>query len=60
MPYRFSRLIADLGWNVVSARVGQWAGNAAAAFYIQSADGAPITPETVAEALRTESVKDQP
>ncbi len=34
MPFRFSRLIADQGWNVVAARVGQWAGNATAAFYL--------------------------
>ncbi len=34
MAYRLSRLIAEQGWNIVTARVGQWAGNAAAAFYI--------------------------
>ncbi len=39
MPYRFSRLIADQNWNVVAARVGQWAGNATAAFYLIGRDG---------------------
>jgi [protein-PII] uridylyltransferase len=39
MPYRVSRLISEHGWNIVSARVGQWAGNATAAFYIQNPDG---------------------
>ncbi len=34
MAYRLSRWIAEQGWNIVSARIGQWAGNAAAAFYV--------------------------
>jgi [protein-PII] uridylyltransferase len=51
MPFRLSRLIAAQGWNVVSARVGQWAGNAAAAFYIQGPDGCPLSQEVVEEAL---------
>lgn len=34
MAYRMSRLIARQGWNIVSARFGQWAGRGAAAFYI--------------------------
>jgi [protein-PII] uridylyltransferase len=51
MPYRLSRLIADQGWNVVSARVGQWAGSAAAAFYLVGADGSPLVPEEVDRAL---------
>ncbi|AIE87113.1 HD domain-containing protein [Fimbriimonas ginsengisoli] len=54
MPYRFSRLIADQGWNVVSARVGQWAGNAAAAFYVLGPTGAPLTQEEVHRALGVE------
>jgi [protein-PII] uridylyltransferase len=53
MPFRVSRIIADQGWNVVSARVGQWAGSAAAAFYLLGADGAPLTPEVVDEALNS-------
>jgi [protein-PII] uridylyltransferase len=51
MPYRFSRLIAQQGWNVVSARVGQWAGNATGAFYLQNADGSVPTREEVEWAL---------
>lgn len=34
MAYRFSRLISLAGWNIQAARVGQWAGRGAAAFYI--------------------------
>lgn len=34
MAYRFCNLITRAGWNIVSARVGQWAGRGAAAFYI--------------------------
>ncbi len=52
MPFRFSRLIADRGWNVVSARVGQWAGNATAAFYILGDEGRAITREEVDASLR--------
>ncbi|HZH97567.1 MAG TPA: HD domain-containing protein, partial [Fimbriimonadaceae bacterium] len=39
MAYRMSRLIAENGWNTSAARVGQWAGRGAAAFYISRADG---------------------
>ena len=51
MPYRFSRRIAQQGWNIVSARVGQWAGNATGAFYLQNADGTVPSREEVALAL---------
>ena len=47
MPYRFSRLIADQGWNVISARVGQWAGSATAAFYLLGPKGQPLSTEEV-------------
>lgn len=43
MAFRLSRLIADAGWNIVAARVGQWAGQGAAAFYVTDADGRPLT-----------------
>ncbi len=52
MPYRMARRLAALGWNVVSARVGQWAGNAAAAFYITGPEGVPIIREQVEEAFQ--------
>jgi len=53
MPYRFSRLIADQGWNIVSARVGQWAGNAAAAFYILGANGEMLSRAEIEDKLHT-------
>ncbi len=53
MPFRVSRIIAEQGWNVVSARVGQWAGSAAAAFYLVGPDGSPLAPEEVNEALNS-------
>lgn len=49
MAYRFSRLITQSGWDIVAARVGQWAGRAAAAFYIVRSDGGPV-PRTEVEA----------
>ena len=51
MAYRMARRLAALGWNVVSARVGQWAGNAAAAFYILGPDGTAVGYESVAAAF---------
>lgn len=42
MAYRFSRLISAQGWNVTAARVGQWGGSGAAAFYIVGPDGRAI------------------
>lgn len=54
MPYRMARRLAALGWNVVSARVGQWAGNAGAAFYVTGPGGAAITREEVEAAFMDE------
>ena len=51
MPYRMARRLAALGWNVVSARVGQWAGNASAAFYVLGPAGATITRDEVQAAF---------
>jgi [protein-PII] uridylyltransferase len=56
MPFRFSRLIADQGWNVVAARVGQWAGNATAAFYLIGPGGQQLTKAVVDEVLQGISV----
>ncbi|MDR3690192.1 MAG: HD domain-containing protein [Fimbriimonas sp.] len=47
MPFRLSRLISALGWNVVSARVGQWAGTATAAFYLLGPNGSTLRKEDV-------------
>jgi [protein-PII] uridylyltransferase len=52
MAYRFCRLIAEAGWNVVTARVGQWAGNGAAAFYLLDSEGKGLTSEQVDRRLR--------
>lgn len=46
MAYRMSRLIAKHGWSIESARVGQWAGDGGAAFYLRGA-----SPESVRDAL---------
>lgn len=42
MAYRFSRVLARNGWNITAARVGQWAGQGAAAFYLTAEDGSPL------------------
>lgn len=34
MPYRLARLLSDHGLNIQTARIGQWAGSAAASFYV--------------------------
>lgn len=60
MSYRVSRRLAALGWNVVSARVGQWAGNAAAAFYVQGPGDSPLSREEVAAAFAEEPVLPDP
>lgn len=55
MPYRIARRIARHGWNVQSARVGQWAGNGAAAFYVTRGDGGPLVAAD-AEALFQDAI----
>ena len=51
MAYRLSRIIARQGWNILSARVGQWAGRGAAAFYILGQSDRPIAKSEVEQAL---------
>lgn len=51
MAYRLSRFIASCGWNIAAARVGQWAGSSAAAFYILGKDDQPLPREAVDKAL---------
>lgn len=51
MAYRVSRLIAARGWNTVAARVGQWAGQAAAAFYVLGPEGRPLHQEDIEAAF---------
>lgn len=52
MPYRMARQLAALDWNVVSARVGQWAGNAAAAFYVVGPGGRALRKEEIEAAFK--------
>ncbi len=51
MPFRVSRTISKQGWNVLAARVGQWAGSGTAAFYVEGADA-----DQVARAFQTQKV----
>lgn len=50
MAFRISKMIAAAGWNIVSARFGQWAGRGAAAFYVLGPDG-PLSLEQVESVL---------
>jgi hypothetical protein len=52
MPYRVSRLLAELQWNILVARIGQSAGRAVARFTVQRPDGKPLTKADVQKALR--------
>ena len=51
MAYRLAKAIAAQGWNIVSARFGQWAGKGAAAFYIFGQEGSSLTREEVEEGM---------
>jgi [protein-PII] uridylyltransferase len=51
VAYRFAKMIAEQDWNVLSARVGQWAGNATAAFYVEGAAHRTLSTEEVEAAL---------
>jgi [protein-PII] uridylyltransferase len=59
MAFRLSRLIAEAGWNVASARVGQWAGNAAAAFYLLDKNGQGITREALKKTLAASDLAEE-
>jgi [protein-PII] uridylyltransferase len=48
MAYRVAHSLSDHGFNILSARVGQWAGHAAAAFYLEVQ---PNARKRIAEAL---------
>ncbi len=52
MPYRVSRLLAELQWNILVARIGQSAGRAVARFSIQKPGGKPLAKAEVQRALR--------
>ena len=56
LAYRLARQLSLGGVNILSARVGQWAGSGTAAFYVTGPEGAQLDPETVAEALKSQKV----
>ena len=53
MPFRVSRLLAAQNWNVVAARVGQWAGNATGAFYLLGPGGRALSREEIEAVIPT-------
>jgi len=54
LAFRVSRVISGLGLNILAARLGQWAGNGSAAFYVQYPDGRPVEKETILGAFRSQ------
>lgn len=52
LPFRLSRLVSRHGWNIQSARLGQWADNASAALYLTKEDGSALTGSEVEAAMR--------
>lgn len=52
MPFRFSRLITQMGWNIAAARVSQVGGSGAAAFFITTPAGDAPTALEVEAAVR--------
>jgi len=52
LAYRLSKQIAAQGWNIESARFGQWAGLGSAAFYVSGQDGGELTEEGIRTALQ--------
>ncbi|MCH7903398.1 MAG: HD domain-containing protein [Armatimonadetes bacterium] len=54
MAYRIARTLSERGWDILGARVGQWAGSGAAAFYVANPSGGQLTEQEVAEALSTQ------
>ncbi len=49
VAYQISRFFRRQGWEVIGARVGQWAGETAAAFYIRPGQGINPQPEMLLE-----------
>jgi [protein-PII] uridylyltransferase len=56
LAYRLARQLSSGGINILGARVGQWAGSGAAAFYVAGRNGGALDPATVAEALKGQKV----
>lgn len=51
MPFRITKMLAEFGWNVHVARIGQWADRAIARFYIDKPNGVVITTDEVSQNL---------
>ncbi|MFQ3587383.1 MAG: HD domain-containing protein [Fimbriimonadaceae bacterium] len=51
LAFRMSRLIADKGWNIVAARLGQWGGRGTATFYVLGPNDEPLIEDAVRAAL---------
>lgn len=60
MPYRLSRLIAECGWNILTAQIGQWAGMGTASFYLNGAEGARLDRAEVARDIEQAMVSSAP
>lgn len=56
LAYRLSRVILEQGWSTLTARLGQWAGKGAAAFYLVRSDRKPLTQEEIDRAFKTQKV----
>jgi [protein-PII] uridylyltransferase len=56
MAYRMSKHISRQGWNILAARLGQWAGQGAASFYVEHSGGAPVTAEEIERAFSRQKV----
>lgn len=56
MAYRMSKHISRQGWNILAARLGQWAGQGAASFYIEHPNGSPVTPAEIEQAFSRQKV----
>mgnify|MGYP001321773874 CR=1 FL=1 len=51
MPYRVTKMLAQFGWAVQFARIGQWAGKAVARFHLEKKNRLPITAKEVERRL---------
>lgn len=56
MAYRLARQLSAHGINILSARVGQWAGSGTAAFYVTASDGSRVDEGMVTRALEAQKV----
>lgn len=57
LPFRISRWVARQGWNITSARLGQWAEKASAALYLVGPNGTELSTEVVNQAVQARSAK---